>query len=358
MPDGAPLRFPSAVLTEPWPAPIPGKSMSEARARKQDAPPDCGSIYTPEPGSIPVNGVPCRVPERADESLEAARARCIADITAMAYDKQTHVVNELTRIFDIGARAAQTLEAHPELVYEETPQPPKEAAPKREARTRAKQEENLEALADKAQRTLDSALEALNEPEEEQQEEHNGVRRHGASLSEPRRASIYAKLKGLMDLSVRVSARLNASIAEQARLGYEMVQHGFKRDLKAEFMENRAVAVVKNTLLHLDDGFRDLGFGGWMPFRYPDQWLMFNSLMRKALAAFGLIVPKGPNVWKKLLEETPEVEEEMQMPQSWGPTKKYEALASIEEVLKQAKEKTRLDAAARKRFDERFAMGP
>jgi hypothetical protein len=46
------------------------------------------------------------------------------------------------------------------------------------------------------------------------------------------------------------------------------------------------------------------------------------------------------------------------MPQSWGPTKKYEALGSIEEVLKQAKEKTRLDAAARKRFDERFAMGP
>jgi len=52
---------------------------------------------------------------------------------------------------------------------------------------------------------------------------------------------------------------------------------------------------------------------------------MFGSAMRKLFAANGLITPKGPNHWKKFLEETPEVPIEkewpqapLEMPESWG----------------------------------------
>ena len=37
--------------------------------------------------------------------------------------------------------------------------------------------------------------------------------------------------------------------------------------------------MVASTLLHLDDEFDEVGFGSWMPFRYPDQWLMFVGVM-------------------------------------------------------------------------------
>jgi hypothetical protein len=61
-------------------------------------------------------------------------------------------------------------------------------------------------------------------------------------------------------------------------------------------------------LLHLDEQFRDVGFGSWMPFRFPDQWLAFCGIMRRVLAANGLIHSRHADVYRKLLDETPAVE--------------------------------------------------
>lgn len=81
--------------------------------------------------------------------------------------------------------------------------------------------------------------------------------------------------------------------------------------LKEAFYWDRAHAVVAATLLSLDKEFREVGFGSWMPFRYPDQWLMFCGLLRKVLAANGLIHAKDPEQYRRLLEETEPVEPEI-----------------------------------------------
>jgi hypothetical protein len=172
-------------------------------------------------------------------------------------------------------------------------------------------------------------------------------------------ASAYARCLGLVRLAERIGPRLAKMNLDQNVLGKKMINQGRKKNVKEAFLENRAVAILKNSLLHCDELFRDLGFGGWMPFRYADQWLAFTSLMRKLLAANGLITPKGPNHWRDFIENTPEVvEDKLRLPKSLGPTKKYAAVESIEEVTKQAKEAANKDPAARKRFDQRFAMGP
>ena len=54
--------------------------------------------------------------------------------------------------------------------------------------------------------------------------------------------------------------------------------------------------------------FDKLGFGAWMPFRFPDQWLMFCSVMQRVLAANGLIHSSHPEIYRRLLEETPPVD--------------------------------------------------
>jgi hypothetical protein len=96
-------------------------------------------------------------------------------------------------------------------------------------------------------------------------------------------------------------------------------------DERRMFLENRAVAVVLHTLLEMDQAFQDVGFGAWMPFRYPDQWLLFCNLMQKVLAANGLIHAKDPDVYRRLLEDTPEVESDGfkfqnpgKMPYNWA----------------------------------------
>jgi len=87
-----------------------------------------------------------------------------------------------------------------------------------------------------------------------------------------------------------------------------MIEFGCKADTKEAFMQDRAVAVVHATALHLDEEFQELGFGAWMPFRWPDQWLSFCGVLRRVLAANGLIHSKHADVYRKLLDETPPVE--------------------------------------------------
>ena len=175
------------------------------------------------------------------------------------------------------------------------------------------------------------------------------------------RGSLYGRLMAQISLAVRC-APVAAKLAEKwKKMSRKMLKRAHRSTLKNRFAENRAVGVVKNQLLFLDDAFRDLGFGGWMPFRYCDQWLAFTSLSRKILAANGLITPKGPNHWRKFLEETPEVEEEkepLKLPRSLAPTDKYREISDLEECFRRARDLASRDRAAKNRFDERFAMGP
>jgi hypothetical protein len=73
-------------------------------------------------------------------------------------------------------------------------------------------------------------------------------------------------------------------------------------------MQDRAIAVIYATLLHLDKSFSEIGFGSWMPFRFPDQWLSFCGVMTRVLAANGLLHSKHADVYRRLLDETPMVE--------------------------------------------------
>ncbi len=106
----------------------------------------------------------------------------------------------------------------------------------------------------------------------------------------------------------------------RAKLAHELVKRAKAADLKEEFYENRAVAVVKHTLCQLDDAFQDLGFGGWMPFRTIDQWLMFCGFMQRILAANGLIHSEHADVYRRLLDETPTPlpPGQQRTPQNWG----------------------------------------
>ena len=79
-------------------------------------------------------------------------------------------------------------------------------------------------------------------------------------------------------------------------------------ELRKWFLQDRAVHVVLDMCFHMDEQFREVGFGNWMPFRYPDQWLMFCGVMQRVLAAHGLIKSQvDPEVWRKLLDETPPI---------------------------------------------------
>lgn len=101
---------------------------------------------------------------------------------------------------------------------------------------------------------------------------------------------------------------LPRAIEQRRKLQHTIADRAVELDVRRGFMEDRAHAVVANTLLELDESFREVGFGSWMPFRYPDQWLMFCGLLQRVLAANGLIHSTDPDVYRRLLDETPPVE--------------------------------------------------
>jgi hypothetical protein len=96
--------------------------------------------------------------------------------------------------------------------------------------------------------------------------------------------------------------------AARAEVAHKLIDQATKLDVRKEFMEDRAVAVVNGLLLHLDEEWQELGFGAWMPFRWPDQWLSFCGVLRRVLAANGLIHARYADTYRKLLDETPPVE--------------------------------------------------
>jgi hypothetical protein len=109
-------------------------------------------------------------------------------------------------------------------------------------------------------------------------------------------------------LATRGAALLAKVAREREKVLIEMVDLAFKLNDKEAFLENRAIGVVFGTLLHLDEQFQQLGFGSWMPFRFPDQWLAFCGVLRRVLAANGLIHSEHADTYRKLLDETPPVE--------------------------------------------------
>jgi hypothetical protein len=93
----------------------------------------------------------------------------------------------------------------------------------------------------------------------------------------------------------------------RAEVARELIDMSMGLETKHSFMWDRAHAVIYATLLHMDEHFQELGFGSWMPFRFPDQWLSFCGIMTRVLAANGLIHSKYADVYRKLLDETPPV---------------------------------------------------
>jgi len=109
-------------------------------------------------------------------------------------------------------------------------------------------------------------------------------------------------------LAERGSRLLLAVTPRRTALAMELVSMAMELETKQAFMWDRAHAVIYGTLLHLDEHFQELGFGAWMPFRFPDQWLSFCGVLRRVLAANGLIHSEHADIYRKLLDETPPVE--------------------------------------------------
>jgi len=105
-----------------------------------------------------------------------------------------------------------------------------------------------------------------------------------------------------------MAVKLLPKIAEQrADVAHKITERAGKLNIRDKFMQNRAIAVVYGLLLYLDEEWKKLGFGAWMPFRWPDQWLSFCGLLNRVLAANGLIYARNAETYRKLLDETPPV---------------------------------------------------
>ena len=105
------------------------------------------------------------------------------------------------------------------------------------------------------------------------------------------KAGTLGRLVSLISLGERSATHAAALVTEIMDLKCKNIDEAREVDIKSRFFEHRAVAVIKNKLCAIDHEFEDLGFGGWMPFRYIDQWLQFVSLERKLMAANNLICP-------------------------------------------------------------------
>lgn len=142
-----------------------------------------------------------------------------------------------------------------------------------------------------------------------------------------------------MKVAMSATRQLPMVVAARVRMAKEVSVLAAAKDKHEMFLEDRAVGVVKNTILALDKQFREVGFGSWMPFRFPDQWLMFCGVLRRVLAANGLIHSKHAEIYRRLLEETPAcLVEDDTPPENWGLCYSVQAPRSLE-ALKTALEK-------------------
>jgi hypothetical protein len=118
----------------------------------------------------------------------------------------------------------------------------------------------------------------------------------------------------------------------------QMIELAYAAKPKERFIQDRAVGLVNGSLLAMDQEFSELGFGAWMPFRFPDQWLAFCALLQRILAANGLIHSANAEVYRRLLEETPPVtQEELRTPRGIGRAGRVQSVPTINDLADRLK---------------------
>jgi len=143
-----------------------------------------------------------------------------------------------------------------------------------------------------------------------------------------------------LSLGLSACRELRLTSVKHREITHEAIERARSKEIRRAFLEDRAHAVVANTLLAMDEKFEEVGLGAWMPFRFPDQWLMFCGVLRRVLAANGLIHAKNPDVYRRLLEETPYVfaeEDEgpygkLKMPQGWPRIERLRTVTTMTEL--------------------------
>jgi hypothetical protein len=326
----------SKPLITPWPRPIPGPSLVEKTAKRQlerqTFHPRCGSLHNPPPGTVcEWSQLPLHesVPRRQDEG--ALREEVLESVELVTLNDLDFARAYCRREMEMGLRAMDELEAR-QAQLENASASPVEAEPVEAEPVEAAPVEAAPVEAEPVE--ADPVEPAPVEPEPVKPAPIKPVRVKAARLQ----ALKNAELLTLIRCGSQAAERLKVLTLERRRVAYLCVEASAKVDVKGSFMEDRAVALAHGTLLALDRAFTDLGFGAWMPFRYPDQFLMMTSLMEKLFAANGLITPKGANHWRKFIEETPDVERApLEMPSDFTADPRSATVRTLKQLIEEAK---------------------
>jgi hypothetical protein len=131
--------------------------------------------------------------------------------------------------------------------------------------------------------------------------------RPAARTGEHARQSTPIDASRCINAALKAAALLPKVSAERAEVAHKLVNRTAKMETRKAFLQDRAVALVYGLMLHMEESWSQIGFGAWMPFRWPDQWLAFCGLLSRVLAANGLIHARHADTYRKLLDETPAV---------------------------------------------------
>ena len=309
-----------AILTV-WPRPIPGPSLIAAVCRSQmrtgSWPEDTGSLYMPPHHSVAPEVAEAVHQKRDSRSEKLHAEEAMRDGTLMELHDIDVARDNLIATIELGNLATGKLKEN--ILNNDM--------------------ETIEAVAGRTRVAKPRPVKAppvAKEPVSEVQEAVNAAQKlcddNAREFDRAERSPRERVFKLGPSELIRVMTRGNAAAMMLTKVAgmrmkcvTRLVESYKQANRKLEFLADRAQAICGGALLELDRAYTNVGFGAWMPFRFADQFLMFGSVMRKLFAANGLISPKGPNHWKKFLEETPEVPREnewpqapLEMPESWG----------------------------------------
>lgn len=157
-----------------------------------------------------------------------------------------------------------------------------------------------------------------------------------------RLANPEVKPLSILTLASRSAKELIKASAELRDAELKYNRTNADAEMRRDFMLDRAVSIVTDTMMHMDKTFADVGFGNWMPFRFPDQWIMFGGVMQRVLAAHGLMHADTPEAYKRLLEETPPITEVAQgaliPPQSIGRDSDVQSVPTFKALIERIME--------------------
>jgi hypothetical protein len=399
--------FISRAICKPWDKPIPGPSLIKRNADRQTRdrswPEDTGSLHMPPIKYASAAIAPCMHVKHEDQEARMA-AEEVQKAAALAELEDLDMVRaNLRRSIELGNFAtdllmqrlasgdAQTAQAAAEPVNSRAKPMPEDACagtstetnPKPEvatdetathgrvfgmprARVRASElasgskplPENTDAgnasdASPNSEAAADAAANAKATPTPAQLAAGTAELEHefNALIERGQHANPHAAMEELSDRDLlAVSAKGNqcawilARVAVMRRKAADnLVAAAMRANRKTDFYDSRARAILGHTFLAMEDTFRNVGFGGWMPFRYCDQWLAFSDLMQRLFAANGLMAPNGPNHWARFIRETPPVPIEefpqapLKMPEGMGPTKKHREINDFDELVERAR---------------------